>query len=146
MSSVILFHDLELDAGNIRLEGGAVQMDGGLSSAVYLSVMGGNADDDGSDGNPLQWWGNLGETEPARRYRSELQYLLTSLPATSANLLLLEEAARRDLQWMLDENIINELNIAATIPKLNAVKIAITGGADGQSFEINFLENWKAST
>ncbi len=143
MSDVLLYQTN--DNGEINIEGGVVEMSGGLDSAVYLSLFGGMKHDDGAPNNPLTWWGNLSETEPAKQYRSETQYLLGTLPTTSYNLGRIEEAAGRDLQWLLDEKIANSVSISATIPALNRVTLTIVILAEGERSTFNYTENWEAS-
>ena len=75
------------DGGEITVVNGVVEMSGGLETAVYLSLFGGNEDDDGRADNPQTWWGNLAENEPERQYRSETQHLLQALPATTGTLI-----------------------------------------------------------
>lgn len=133
------------DDGNIIVEDGIVKMSGGLETSTYLSLFGGNEDDDGRDNNTKNWWGNLDENEPARRYRSETQNLLKSLPATSGNLHKIEDAAKRDLKYMLENKIASSLEINITIPALNMIKIVIAIVVQGEEITFEFVENWKAS-
>lgn len=128
------------DDGEITVEDGIVEMSSGLGTAVYLSLFGGNEDDDGSEGNPFTWWGNHLETEPARQYRSETQHLLQAIPATSGNLGRIEEAANRDLAWMVTEGVATEIAIVVSIPRLNRVKIKIDIDGDNT---LEFEENWR---
>lgn len=111
------------DGGEITAEGGLLLMSDGLETAAFLSLYGGNEDDPGDAENELQWWGNLLETDSARAYRSETQFLLQSLPAIPANLRRIEQAAARDLQWMLDTGTALSVEVEATIPALNRVRI-----------------------
>lgn len=127
------------DGGEITLQGGLMLLSDGLETAVYLSLFGGNEDDPGDVDSPLQWWGNLLEAEPERSYRSETQYLLKSLPAIPANLRRIEQAAARDLQWMLDTDNAQSITVEATIPALNRVQINLTIiTAAGQRIELSF--------
>lgn len=127
------------DGGEITLQGGLLLLSDGIETAVYLSLFGGNEDDPGDVDGPLQWWGNLLEAEPERAYRSETQYLLKSLPAIPANLRRIEQAAARDLQWMLDTDNAQSITVEATIPALNRVQINLTIiTAAGQSIELSF--------
>lgn len=128
--------------GDISVEGGIVAMSGGIETAAYLSLFGGNEDDDGSDGNPANWWGNIDETQPEREYHSETQHVLQALPATANNLLKVEAAAQRDLAWMLSVGAATEIAAVASIPALNRLKITIDGVGD-QTLE--FVENWQAA-
>lgn len=132
------------DDGDIVVELGIVEFSGGLGTAAYLSLFGGNEDDDGRAANNLTWWGNIDEIEPDRKYRSETQNLLRSIPAVSRNLLRIQDAALRDLQWMLDRDVASSINVVATIPGLNRVDIEIRIEAVGEETRFKFTENWKA--
>ena len=129
------------DDGEITVENGLVEMSGGLETAAYVSLFGGNEDDDGSEDNPNNWWANLNETDPTRRYRSETQNLLQALPATTGNLRRIEDAAGRDLSWFVDLNIATSLSVSASIPGINRIKLTID--IDGDT-SVEFVENWKA--
>ena len=131
------------DDGDINVDGGIVAMSGGLETAAYLSLFGGNEQDDGRQECPLQWWGNLGE-EPSRQYRSETQHLLRSIPAIPANLRRVEEAAARDLSWFVSSGAATSVSAAAGMPGLNKVRLVVTIEANGQPAVIEFIENWKA--
>jgi phage gp46-like protein len=115
------------DGGDITVEGGLVLMSEGLETAAYLSLFGGNADDAGDNGGDrLQWWGNLGELDESRTYRSETQFLIASLPAVPRNLRRIEQAATRDLAWMIAAGIAKGIAVSASIPALDQVRVAIT--------------------
>lgn len=132
------------DNGEISVINGITQLTGGFDSAVYYSLFGGNKKDDGRENNKETWWGNIGETEKAKKYISETQHLIDGLPAVSSNLLRLQEAAERDLQWFLDEKIASEVSVAVSIPQLNRVKIIVQIIADGEEHNFEFTENWKS--
>jgi phage gp46-like protein len=144
MTDVLLFQTN--DNGEVEIESGLVTLTPGLDTAAYLSLFGGNWKDDGSQNNRQTWWGNLGEQDPSRRYRSETQYLLGTIPATSRNLRRVEDAAARDLQWLLDESIASSLTVSASLIGLNRVKIEITIRAEGDEAQFDYTENWRAST
>ena len=131
------------DDGDITVENGLVTMSGGLETSAYLSLFGGNEQDDGRKDSPQQWWGNLGE-EPEKQYRSETQYLLRSIPAIPANLRRLEDAAVRDLGWFVSEGVATSISATASMPAPSRVKLLITIEADGLPSVIEFIENWKA--
>lgn len=133
------------DGGDIEAVNGTVTMSGGLETAAYLSLFGGNEDDDGRNDSPSNWWGNLGETQPERTYRSETQNLLQSTPATSGNLRRIEDAANRDLAWFIEQRIASAVTVEAAIPGVNRVKIAGKIEAVGEEISFEFVENWKAS-
>ena len=133
-----------VDDGEITVVDGVVEMSGGLETSVYLSMFGGNEDDTGSDGNPHTWWGNLDETGPVRQYRSETQNLLQSLPATTGNLRRVEDAANRDVAWMLEIGVASSITILASLPRLNVIQIDVQIQAVGEESQFTFVENWKA--
>ena len=134
-----------VDGGEVSVVGGVMAMDGGLETSAYLSLFGGNEDDAGGADESRTWWGNLSETETARQYRSETQNLLQAIAATSGNLLRIEDAAKRDLAWMVDEGAASAVTVAVTIPGLNRVRIGVIVEAIGKTSEFVFVENWKAS-
>jgi len=132
------------DGGDVRVSGGLAEMSGGLETAAYLSLFGGNEGDNGQPGNPQTWWGNVNEPDPQRQYRSETQHLLRSLAAVPANLRRLEQAAVRDLGWMVGTGVATKISSAASMPGLNRVRIIATINAGGPPSTIEFFESWKA--
>jgi phage gp46-like protein len=132
------------DGGDITALDGIVTMGGGLETAVYLSLFGGNEDDDGRQDSPADWWGNIDETDPAREYHSETQHLLRSLPATTGNLRRLEDAARRDLSWLESDSVASSVTVSASIPGVNKIKLEIYIEAIGEESSFEYVENWKA--
>lgn len=141
--------DVELfqtdDGGEIDVRGGLVGMSGGLETAAYLSLFGGNENDDGREGSPHNWWGNLDEIDPARRYRSETQNIVQALALSTGNLRRVEDAARRDLAWLMSSNVASSVSVAASIPGLNRIKLTVDIEAYGEESRFEFVENWKAS-
>lgn len=125
------------DDGDILVEGGVVARAAGLETAVYLSLFGGNEADSGAENDPRGWWGNVGSRDPQR---SETQYLLQSLPATSGNLLRLTDAVKRDLAWLKTHGAATEIIAAVSIPSYNHVNIRAT--IDNVNY--NFTETWSA--
>src|SRR5262245_54894693 len=127
------------DGGDISIEAGLLLMSEGLETAAYLSLFGGNEDDPGEADLTLQWWGNLLDGEPERAYRSETQFLTQALPAIPINLQRIEQAAARDLQWMLDTELAQSIAIEATIPTVNRVRLEVVIiTATGQRIELFF--------
>lgn len=139
MSDVLLFQTN--DDGDLNIVDGFVELTDDFRTASYLSLFGGNENDDGRDDNPETWWGNLNETDPANRYISETEFLLRSLPAITSNLLRLEDATRRDLAAFVDLGIVNELTVEVSLVGLNRLKYVIEFDGDQT---VTFLENWKA--
>ncbi len=132
------------DDGEITVEGGIVTMSGGLETSAYLSLFGGNEDDDGRADNPANWWANLDEVDPAREHHSETQNLLQAIPATTGNLRRIEDAANRDLAWFITNNVASSVTVVASIPGINRIKLTIDIEAQGEETSFEFVENWKA--
>lgn len=133
------------DDGDIISENGLLAMSGGLETAAYLSLFGGNEDDDGRSNNPANWWGNLDEIDPARQYRSETQNLLQALPATTGNLLRIEDAVKRDLAWMVSIGAASEVSAEVSILGINRILIDINVIARGEESNFEFIQNWKVA-
>lgn len=133
MLDVLLFQTP--DGGEITFVNGEPKGVVGPESAVFLSLFGGNEEDSGSDGDkPRMWWGSVEESDPAKRYRSELQHVLLGLPITPANLKRAEDAAGRDLAWMVETGYATFVSAVARMPALNTVTLDINGEADGKKF------------
>ena len=133
------------DGGEIEVENGSVTMTGGLGSAAYLSLFGGGRNDDNTASSTKQWFGNaLFPDRAERQYRNRLQYELDRLPAVPANLLKLQQAAEKDLEWITDQNIASSIDVSVSMPGLNKIAIVLQIFADGDTIDIRFLENWKA--
>lgn len=131
--------------GDIVYSQGSAEMSDGFEAAAYYSLFGGNERDDGlAATKKWTWWGNLSETVEARKYTSELQNLLTSIPAIPANLKRLEDAAERDLSWFKDE-LGAAITVEVSIARPNVVKIALHLEIDGSQFDSEFFANWRAN-
>lgn len=129
------------DDGDIDVTGGIVEMSGGLQTTAYLSLFGGNEDDAGGQDTALTWWANLDEVRPERKYRSETQNVLQALAASPSNLKRVEDAAGRDLAWLVEQKVATSVTVSATMPGLNKVKLTINIDGD---LTVEFIENWKA--
>ena len=143
MTDVLLFQSD--DGGNVRFENGQAVPADGLETTVYLSLFGGNErDSGGTDGEELQWWGNLIEEEDDRKYRSETQYLLRSIPAITGNLVRIQDAVERDLAWL--SVIASEVSVSVTMPGVNSVRIEINVTIDDREFNYVFSEAWRQAS
>ena len=141
MSDVLLFQTN--DNGDINVVNGIVELSSGLETAAYLSLFGGNEQDAGIDQDVTTWWGNVGENDKSKRYKSETQYLINILPANTGNMRRLENAVLRDLDWFVSEKIASSIGVIASIPDLNKVNIEIVITAQGIEHVFKFTENWK---
>lgn len=133
------------DGGNITIEtNDDVKLTGGFETDFFLSLFGGNEDDDGSVNNKKNWWGNFLENNPAFQFRSRTQNLLISLPLVSGNLRKIDDAVKYDLRSYVELGAITELTVAVSITGPRRVKIVINAFADGNSISVTFLANWQA--
>jgi phage gp46-like protein len=99
------------DGGEINVQDGQPDMDAGLATAVYLSLYSGD------------WWGNALAAKAERTVASieDKQGLLTN-----AARLDVEAAARVALQWLVDEGIASAVDVAATLPAVGWLQLAVT--------------------
>ena len=134
------------DGGEVTVEDGVAEMSGGLETSAFLSLFGGNEDDDGLRGSSATWWGNLDETQPAREYRSETQNLLRGIPATPNNLKRVKAAAERDLSWVTSERVASSVLVSVSMPGVNKIKLVIDIEARGEESRFEFVENWRVTT
>lgn len=132
------------DGGELKVTNGLFEMTGRFEVAAYLSLFGGNEDDDGSSASLLGYWGNLLETEDRFKLVSRTQHLLRSIPLTTANIQRLRRAAVADLAWFLQKNIASTVDVAVAVTGVNRVAFAITITAEGEESRFTFTENWKA--
>ena len=129
------------NGGEIDFVAGRAVMDDGLAASVYLSLFGGNDDDSGLEADEaFEWWGNKSEPDPARKYRSETQFLLNSLPLVPANLRAVEDAAGRDLAWMVD-TIASSVEVNASVPALNTFKLDVAIVIDDAKYDFVFTRS-----
>jgi len=130
------------DDGDISVVNGIVEMSGGLETAAYLSLFGGNEDDAGLTDATKTWWANLDEIDPTFQFRSETQHLLESIVPTTGNLGRIEDAAIKDLEWFTELGIASEVTVVASMPGLNRVKLTVNIDQN----ELEFIENWRANS
>lgn len=132
MSDVLLFQTE--DDGEILIPtGDDVTLTNGFETADYLSLFGGNLEDDGTQATERQqWWGNVGETTSARRQRSSFQALIENGVLTSSLLPRLERAAESDLAWKLGDGLAESIKVTVSVPARNRVLVVAEQAMDGK--------------
>jgi phage gp46-like protein len=121
------------DGGEIDVVAGQVVMDDELSTSVFISLLGGNLEDSGSDGDvSIEWWGNKLATDEAEKLRSETQSLLASIPVTSGNLRRFQDAAQRDLAWMVTAAVATAVAVRAVITSVNKLRFDVAIQVNGE--------------
>lgn len=103
---------LSLDGGVVTIWAGQPQMDGGLETAVNISLF-----------TESGWWGNsiIGT---GHEVGSDFEEAIRQ-PLTNKARLDIIEAARAALQWMLDTGIAESIDYTATIPAVGRLDFAI---------------------
>lgn len=129
--------------GEIEVRNGLLVLQGGLETAVYLSLFGGNEDDHGGSNKTYTWWGNLDEPQSAFHYRARTQHLLQSIVAIPANLRRIEDAVKSDLDWMIREKVASSIGVTASMPGVDQIAISIDVLAQGEKSRFNYVDNWK---
>lgn len=100
------------DGGDLVLANGLIFADEQFSTAVYVSLFGGNKEDAGKVKNKDEWWGNfLSDVSESEKLRSRFQYVISGLPMSIKNIREAELAAEMDLKWFIDEKIADIINI-----------------------------------
>ena len=144
MSDVRLFQGA--DGGDIELTAAGVTLEDGLASACYMSLFGGNAEDDGSTATAhLQWWGNALEAAGSpRRYRSQTAAVIEGLPLTSSNVRRLQDAAENDLAWMVAEGVASAVEVAVSVRGTSSVQIDVEVTVSTMVYAFTFTREWDA--
>lgn len=141
MPDVMMFHGA--DGGEVTIEGGQILLRDGPETAVYLSLFGGDERDRGTpDTISKTWWGNRGESDAERRYRSETAALLATAPITTSSARAIESAATRDLAWMTSGASAYAETVAAvvTLPARNQIRLRVDVQIDGRATSMTFTE------
>ena len=113
MADILLFQTP--DGGDINVMNGIVELDGGMQTAVYLSLFGGAAD----------WWGNVGVTEAYRKYTAETGAIVSGQPWTVRTMLLIEDSAMRDLAWLTAGGYASTISVSVSSPELGTLLIEV---------------------
>lgn len=120
------------DGGDITLLNGQPDMDQGLETAVLISLFSGSG-----------WWGNVASALD-EQVGCELEEL-TTRTLTNQTRLDAEEAARKALAWMLSAGVAAKVTVAATLPALGWLVLAVTIEQPGGSVtELRYQINWAA--
>jgi len=135
------------DGGDIRITEGFIASDRTFGTAVYLSLFGGNKEDNGRVRNRRTWWGNtLRGVNENQRLVSRLQAVIFGLPMTTMNILDAEEAARLDLDWIIAEQIADEILTDGRAVSQNRFNLKIQINAKGETIYDNaFAVFWRSA-
>lgn len=133
------------DGGDVVIEEGLIKPCKDFSSAVYLSLFGGNKDDAGTVKNRHTWWANtLKETQESEKMISRFQAVITGLPLSIKNIRKAETAAALDLEWLKSEGAADEIIAAGKTKGRNSFVLRIEIKNKGQKlYEKEFALLWE---
>ena len=119
--------------GNIAIEDGLVKDCRDFSTAVYLSLFGGNARDEAGRDNET-WWGNLiPGTKKSEKLVSSFYAIVSGFPLNANNRKKATRAAKDDLSWMTEEGIADEIEVSIYATSVKEVRLTVhisKNGAD----------------
>lgn len=136
-----------LDDGDLEIVDNFIQMAGGIETAAYLSLFGGNKGDNGTNATKNKgWWGNQLETIPERKLISRTQNIMFTTEATPGNLLKIIKAAKQDLAWFKNIGFADTIDVTGNIPGPKKLNLYIEIKKDGKTLgDFEFLENWRSA-
>lgn len=135
-----------VDSGDIQIEDRLFIPDRTFGTAVYLSLFGGNKDDNGKVKNNKTWWGNtLPGVAEGEKLVSRFQAVIAGLPMTSKNIQEAENAAHLDLKWIIDEAAADKIIISGSATARNKFSLlAEIKAGEKRIYENTFSMFWKA--
>ena len=133
------------DGGDILLESGLVKPCKDFSTAVYLSLFGGNKDDAGTVENRCTWWANtLKETPESEKMISRFQAVIAGLPLSVKNIRKAETAAVFDLEWLKSDGVADEIIAAGKTKGKNTFVLSVEIKRKGQQlYQKEFALLWR---
>lgn len=133
------------DGGEIEIKDGLISCDKGFSTAVYLSLFGGNEDDKGLAESNKGFWGNcLGDKKT--RLVSRFQNVIKGCPLTPKNVLAACSAAKDDLDWMLEDKIADDISVTGRILSVTNANFHVKiMKQNANVIETEFGVNWEAN-
>jgi phage gp46-like protein len=134
------------DGGEVAIENELFACDRSFNTAVYLSLFGGDKDDNGKVKNSKTWWGNtLDGTQENEKLVSRFQAVISGLPMTAKNIQEAESAASLDLKWITDEGIAEKIKVSGRAVTLSRFALRVDIQSGGKSiYENTFSLFWKA--
>jgi phage gp46-like protein len=120
-----------LDGGEISVKNGEPVMDGGMESAVYLSLF----EHDGTS----HWMNEYNDLPLGGKFIKFIQ----GKPKNVSNILKAEDLAKQDLQWMLNDGIAQKINTSIVSTTRNGILLTVEILANHDIISLNEYEiNW----
>jgi phage gp46-like protein len=134
------------DGGDFIMQDGLIMADNNYSTAIYLSLFGGNKDDSGVVKTNKTWWGNtLRGTKKNEKLISRFQNIIRSMPLTIKNIRRAEDAAVLDLVWMVEEGLADKVEANGSTQGKNRFHLDINLlKSETSIFEYSFNTTWGA--
>jgi phage gp46-like protein len=134
------------DGGDFIMQDGLIMADNNYSTAIYLSIFGGNKDDNGVIKTNKTWWGNtLRNMKKNEKLVSRFQNVILSMPLTVKNIKNAEAAAVLDLAWMIEDGLADNVEAIGTAKGEKRFHLDIHLSKSGTSiFNYSFDTIWGA--
>lgn len=137
--------DFSDGCGELAVEDGLFKDCRDFSTAVCLSLFGGNKDDTKGLEKDT-WWGNLiPGTKKVERMKSEFSAAVDGTPLTSGNIRKAKEAAERDLSWIKSEADAETINVSVSAVDSHRVYLDTEIVMDGNTSENKFQMQWQGA-
>lgn len=131
MSDILLFQTD--DGGEIEIINGFVTLTDDLQTAAYISLFGGEF-----------WFANDLQETDAAKIESQTQKAINETPPGSGGLLIIEDASRTDLAWLVTENLASSVDVVATLTG-STLDLEVSIEYDNaETVVLNFEQNWSA--
>lgn len=122
------------DGGDVVVEDGLIKPCKDFSTAVYLSLFGGNKADDGKVKNSRTWWGNvLEDLSEDEKMVSRFQAIVLGMPLSVKSMREAERAASLDLNWFIEKKIADEIKTSGRIKERNNFLLSIEIKKEGKT-------------
>ena len=156
MSDIKVRWDNDLMAGDFLFSDNDLTMDDGLATAVLISwftdqLADGedeipNANNDQEFIDKRGWWGDLSEPDVAGDQIGSKLWLLDRAKTNEDNLTTAEDYGAQALQWMLDDEVIKDLEVTAERIQVNGTEVLALKAeiikADGNKLNLTFDPEW----
>lgn len=137
--------DFSDGCGELVLEDGLFRDCRDFSTAVCLSLFGGNKDDTKGLEKDT-WWGNLiPGTKETERMKSEFSAAVDGTPLTSGKIRRAREAAERDLSWIKSEAGAETIDVSVSAVDSHRVYLDTKMVMDGNISENKFQMQWQGA-
>jgi hypothetical protein len=131
------------DGGDIQIKGNDLAIVHGIENQLYLAMFGGNIEQLPSVKNPEQsfnYWANdlLFIADTSQQFNSFTEISFDKIPLTSSGRVQLENAIKRDLEYLKKLNVIFTVSVTIVSTDRIDIIIKITQGINTSVVIINY--------